>query len=247
MSRANQIVCALLLIYNLLTLRTRAQSIDLDSAITRMAFDKAVLQYHTGLAPESGLYRGSEYVVYAQFLKEGHPFFDKDHMRNGSVLYNGILYKDLPLVYDLVKDLVVTYAPMRAFKIALINELIDSFTIENHIFIRLKDSLNPSAPRPGYYELIYKGGICILKKEKKTIREEVGREYIEKFIDDVVSYYLKKGNTWYPVNNKRSLLHSLGDRNKEARKFMRRNSLNMSEDKENALLKIAAWYDGSTQ
>jgi hypothetical protein len=136
---------------------------------------------------------------------------------------------------------------MNAFKIILINELIDSFTIENHIFIRLKDSLNPSAPNPGYYEQIYKGRICIMKKEKKSIREQAGNDYVEKYIDHTVSYYLIKDNTWYPVNNKRSLLHTLGDRNKEARKFMRRNDLDMREDKENALLKIAAWYDGPTQ
>jgi hypothetical protein len=247
MSRGNQNFCALLLIYNLLTLRIQAQVIEKDSMLTHLAFEKAEQQYHASMAPETGLYRGSEYVVYAQNFKEGHPYFDKDHMRNGSVLYNGILYKDLPLVYDLVKGLVVTYAPLNAFKIILINELIDSFTIENHIFIQLKDSLNPSAPHPGYYEQIYKGRICIMKKEKKTIREQAGNDYIEKYIDHTVSYYLIKGNTWYPVNNKRSLLHTLGDRNKEARKYMRRNGLDMSEDKENAILKIAAWYDGSIQ
>ena len=247
MSRGNQNFCTLLLICNLLTLRMQAQITEIDSTVTHLAFEKAVQQYHASMAPETGLYRGSEYVVYAQNFKEGHPYFDKDHMRNGSVLYNGILYKDLPLVYDLVRGLVVTYAPVNAYKITLINELIDSFTIENHIFIRLKDSLNPSAPHPGYYEQIYKGRICIMKKEKKTIREQAGNDYIEKYIDHTVSYYLIKDNTWYPVNNKRSLLHTLGDRNKEARKFMRRNDLDMSENKENTLLKIAAWYDGSIQ
>ncbi|MDO6430743.1 hypothetical protein Q4E93_09095 [Flavitalea sp. BT771] len=228
-------------------LRIQAQIIEKDSTVTRLAFEKAVQHYHASMAPEPGLYRGSEYVVYAQNLKEGHPYFDKDHMRNGSLLYNGILYRDVPLAYDLVKGLVVTYAPMNAFKIILINELIDSFTIENHIFIRLKDSLDPSVPRPGYYEQIYKGRVCIMKKEKKSILEQAGNTSVEKIIDHSVSYYLVKGNTWYPVNNKRSLLHTLGDRNKEARKFMRRNDLDMTGDKENTLLKIAAWYDGSNQ
>ena len=247
MSRATQNLCALLLIYNLLMLRTQAQIIETDSTVTHLAYEKAVQQYHASMTPETGLYRGSEYVVYAQNLKEGHPYFDKDHMRNGSVLYNGILYKDVPLVYDLVKGLVVTYAPLKAFRIILINELIDSFTIENHLFFHLKDSLNPSAPHPGYYEQIYKGRIRIVKKEKKAIREEAGNNYVEKYIDYTVSYYLVKDNTWYPVNNKRTLLHTLGNRNKEARKFMRRNDLDMREDKENTLLKIAAWYDGPNQ
>jgi hypothetical protein len=250
MPRANRISCTSLFFYilvtNLLTLTIQAQSADNDTLTPHRAWNNAVQQYHDYLTPESGLYRGSEYVQYAYQLKEGHPYFDQDHMRKGSVLYRGIRYNDLPLIYDLVKQLLVINDPFNTFKIALINEEIDSFTIANHIFIRLKDSLDPSAPRVGFYEQLYKGRTWILKKEKKEIREEINLT-VDRFIDQSVSYYLKKGNTYFPVNNKRALLHALNDKSQETKKFMRRNSLRMTADKENTLIKVAAWYDSLNQ
>src|SRR5258708_567978 len=200
MPRANQIFCTFLFLFSLLALTTQAQSVDQDTLAPHFALNNAIQQYHTYLTPEPGLYRGGQYVQYAYQFKEGHPYFNQDKMCKGSVLYNGILYKDLPLIYDLLKQLLVINDPYNAFKIALINDEIDSFTIENHIFIHLRDSLDPSAPRIGFYEQIYRGRTWILKKEKKEVREEINIS-VERFIEHSVSYYLKKGNVYYPVNN----------------------------------------------
>lgn len=246
MPRANRIICTTLFLYGLLTSTTQAQSTDHDTLATSTAWNKAIRQYHTSLTPESGLYRGGEYVQFPFFFKEGHPYFDEDKMRQGSVLYNGILYRDLPLIYDLVRQMLVTNDPYNTFKIVLINEEIDSFTIEQHIFIRFKDTLNPSAPRSGFYEQLYTGRTWLLKKEKKDVREEVTAT-IDRYIDHAVSYYLKKGDTYYPVNNKRSLLRALKDKSPELKKFMRRNGLKLKEDKETTLVKVSAWYDSLNQ
>ena len=88
MPRANQIYCACLLLCSLLLSEARAQS---DTLPGHLALNNAIRQYHTYLTPEPGLYRGSQYIVYASLVKEGHPYFDQDHMQTGSVLYNGIL------------------------------------------------------------------------------------------------------------------------------------------------------------
>ena len=129
------------------------------------------------------------------------------------------------------------------------HQQIDRFTIENHVFIHLTDSLNPTAPRYGYYEQLYKGRISLLKKEKKTIGEDLSVPSlgVQKFIVHTVSYYLRIGNIYYPVNNKRSLLNALKDRSKEVRKFIRKNDLSVRNDKENTLLKVTAWYNGFNQ
>ena len=221
---------------------TQAQSLGQDSLPTRLAFDQAVRQYHEYLTPETGLYRGGEYARYAFTFKEGHPFFDQDHMRKGAVLYKGIFYNDVPLIYDLVQESLVTNDVYNTYLIALINEEIDSFIIENNIFIRLKDSRDPSQPRAGFYQQLYRGHSWVLKKERKNIREEVSNT-VEKYIDHSVSYYLKKEDAWYPVNNRKSLLYALRDKGPELKKFMRKNKLKLREDKENVLLKVAAWYD----
>jgi hypothetical protein len=245
----NKTFCTGLVLYNLLSLSMQAQPAGKDSLGTGVAYARALQLYHAYLVPETGLYRGGQYGEYAFFFKEGHPYFDENHMREGTILYNGVLYEHISLLFDLVKELVVINDPFNAYKIALINQQIDRFTIENHVFIHLTDSLNPSAPRYGYYEQLYKGRVSLLKKEKKTIGEDLSAPAlgVQKFIIYAVSYYLQKGNIYYLVNNKRSLFNALKDRNKEVRKFIRKNGLSVRNDKENTLLKVTAWYNGFNQ
>src|SRR5882757_4954657 len=86
---------------------TRAQPTAKDSLITANAYSNVLQVYHQYLTPETGLYRGSEYVQYAYTFKTGHPYFDDIHMQKGSVFYAGILYENLKLFYDLIREEVV--------------------------------------------------------------------------------------------------------------------------------------------
>jgi hypothetical protein len=178
-------------------------------------------------------------------LAEGHPFFGDGKMHGGSVWYDGILYEGLQLWYDMVKDQVVITSPFGAYKIYLINSQVGSFTIGSHNFIRMKDSLNPSAPRVGFYEQLYKGPrITVLKKNKKIIREDLQLQGVRQFIDSSLSYYIKRGDTYYSVGNKKALSRALKDKSKELNKFLRQHKLKVRKDLENTLLKVSAWYDG---
>ena len=225
----------------------QAQPAAKDSLITASAYSNALQVYHHYIAPDPGLYRGSEYVQYAYTLKAGHPYFDDVHMQQGSVFYAGLLYENIKLLYDLVRGEVVINTPYVAFSnytIALINEQLDYFTIQNHLFINLRDTLNPSAPHRGFYEQLFKDRITLYKKEKKEILEDLSSGKVERSILASEFYYLKKGPIYYAVNNKRSLLLALNDRRKEVRRFIRKNDLGIRHDKENTLMKVAAWYNG---
>jgi hypothetical protein len=235
-----------LLLYNLLIPSIHAQTVAKDSLAVDSAYAYVLRQYHAYLEPEPALYRGGQYVDYDFQLESGHPYFGEHRMRKGTVWYSGIFYEDILLLHDLVRDIVVINDPGNTYKITLISDQIDSFTIEDHFFIRLRDSLNPSAPRNGFYERLYKDRISLLKKEKKSVEDDLSslEKGVQHYISSTVSYYLKKGVVYYSVNNKSSLLYALKDRNKEIRKFIRKNSLSMKSDKENTLLKVVAWYDG---
>src|SRR5882762_8855848 len=108
-----------------LTPKIQAQSAGKDSLVAAAAYASAVQQYHDYLAPETGLFRGSQYVDYAYQLEEGHPFFDQNHLRKGSVLYDGVLYKNISLLYDLVKQVLVINDPYNSFRIALNSGQVD--------------------------------------------------------------------------------------------------------------------------
>jgi len=246
-----QVFCLFLLLYLLLSLHIQAQPAgnEKDSLITSAGYTGALQLYHNYLNPETGLYRGPRYMEYVHTLREGHPYFDDGHMHEGVVFYDKILYEHLLLLYDLVKGWVVINDPFNNYKIALIGEEVDSFAIGAHFFLHLRDSLNPSQPHNGFYERIYMGRTSLLKKEKEIIEDDLSIPAmgVQHYITHTVSYYLKKGNTYHAVNNKASLLAAMKDRSKELRKFIRKNGLGIRKDKENMLLKAAAWYDGFNQ
>ncbi len=164
----------------------QAQPAKTDSSIGSAAYSAALQFYHQWLRPETGLYNGSQYVDYAYTIKAGHPFFGddhgddhgEDHMQKGSVFYDGVLYGDIGILYDLVNEQVVIDDPYHTYKIFLINGRLDRFTIRDHLtardhlFIQLTDSVGSSAPRPGFYEQLYGGErISLFKKEKKPFRK----------------------------------------------------------------------------
>lgn len=215
---------------------------------TQTAYDSAVNMYHHYMTPETHFFRGVEYVTYAPQLKEGWPYFGENSERKGMVAYDKIIYNNVYLYYDLVTGQLVTPDFYHVFKIALYNPMVDSFSIENHFFINLRDSLNPTAPRNGFYERLYNGHIELLKKEKKEIQEDLYSSNVAlRYIRGADSlYYLKIGNVYHPVNNRRSLQKVLKDRRKELRKFIRTRQLSMHRDREITLIKVTAWYDSLT-
>lgn len=241
-------ICFTLLCYALSSPLLKAQTSEKDSPILDSASALALQQYHNYISPATDLYRGPEYVDYAYQIKDGHPYF-MDSLIAGAIVYNGVLYRHIPLLFDEVLGLVVIRDPYEVWRISLNREHVDSFTIMDHRFIRVGDSLNPTAPRNGYYEQLYRGKVRLLKRESKTVQMQASflNQGFEKYTLTNTSYYLKKGGNYYAVNNQRSLLAAIRDKDKQAKKFMRSNHLRMRKDKENTLLKVITWYDGLTQ
>ncbi|HEY4109444.1 hypothetical protein [Puia sp.] len=248
MRRKSKTICFLLLFYALWGPELKAQTANKDSPILDSASAFALRQYHAYVAPETDLFRGIVYVDYAYQIATGDPYF-VDSTIAGSLLYNGVLYEHIPLIYDVVQDIVVIHDPYDVWKIGLNRQHLDSFTIEDHSFIRLGDSLNPTAPRNGFYEQLYRGRVRLLKRTSKTIQQQASflTNGFEKYTLTSISYYLQKGSAYYAVNNKRSLLYALKDKSKQAKKFIRSNHLGIRKDKENTLIKVITWYDGLTQ
>ena len=240
-------ICLLLLYYALSSLHLRAQTAKKDSLVLDSAYTFAIRQYHAYVNPDVTLYRGPLYVDYAYTLKTGYPYFE-DSIIEGAIIYNGVFYSHVPLQYDVVLDVVVIKDPYEIWKIALDRDHVDSFTIENHQFVRIGDTLNPTAPRRGFYEQLYRGRVRLLKRESKTIQTQPSWQAteFEKYTVTSISYYLKKGETWYPINTRGSLLTALKDRSSEVKRFIRSNHLRLRKDKENSLVKVITWYDGLT-
>jgi hypothetical protein len=155
---------------------------------------------------ESGLYNGSQYVVYAQTIQEGIPFFEIPEPTKGDVVYGGIQYENVPLLYDILKGQIITLIPASNYLICLNADKVTSFEILNHNFIRLiKDSTDKTI-KTGFYEILYDGITTVYKKQTKTVGEDLSQAKLRRFIVESNTFYIKKANTFYSITNKKSLL-----------------------------------------
>jgi len=227
--------------------KTEAQSSLKDNPIPDSAYAIALRQYHTYIAPEVGLFRGIQYIDYDFTVQKGQPFLGPDLVRAGSVWYGGMQYDHVPMLFDLVKEQLVVMDPFNVFKISLYMDLVDSFALDGHLYFRMKDSLAPPTMRLGFWDRIYSGRLVLLKRERKSLNENimVSPDNVRFFILSSVSYYFQKGGVYRPVNDKKELFDALKDRRRsEIRRIMRRSGLDWRDNREQLLQLIAAWYDG---
>jgi len=223
--------------------KANAQYNESDSMLYKKAKEYAVSLYHENIKNESGLYNGSQYVVYAQTIQDGIPFFEITEPSNGNVTYWGVEYKNVPLLYDILKGEIITVVPSTNYLIKLNSEKVSSFEVLNHKFIRIaKDSSNKNI-KTGFYDVLYDGQTAVYKKEIKTLNEDLSSGKLRTFILDENAFFIKKNNVFFTVSNKSSLLDILKDKKKEVQEFIRKNKLKIRKDKDNALPKIAAFYD----
>jgi hypothetical protein len=214
-----------------------------DSSFYQKALMNTMAIYHQSFGSQSALYNGNKYGEFPFRFNEGHPFFNSVVPGFGSVIYDGILYDSVLMRYDEVSDVLVINA--QADRIQLLSEKVEYFKLFNSDFIRMeKDSLTNSLVSSGFYNLLYKGKISLIKKQVKTIREVISSNAeLQHFVDEKDHYYIKKGDIIFPIKRKKDLLRLLGDRRKEVQQFIRANKLKFRKNRQVLLTTSTAYYD----
>jgi hypothetical protein len=235
----------LFFIFSFFSLRSVAQLSPDDSVFYRNALHNTAALYHQSIGDQSGLYNGSRYADYPfRFRDQAHPFFKSDILSVGSVVYDNVLYGNAGLLYDEVSDVLIFQDA--SHRLQLVSERVSGFTLLDNNFIRiLKDSLNRSGISTGFYNLLYEGNVRVLKKEIKSIKEDVqnNTERVIRYIEVKRYYYIKRGDRYYVVKRKKDLTEIYKDRKKEILQFIKSKKLNFKSNKDIMLAAVSAYYD----
>lgn len=220
-----------------------AQDQETDSLLGSKALDRAVAVYINSIPGNSSLYNGRMYPGYLVKLR-GIPFFKTDNFSNGDLTLNGMLYKDLPLMYDIIKDVVILQHYNKMQKIQLPSEDVDRFSCSGHNFIKIeKDSAQNNVPADGFYELMYEGQVVLLAKRKKTLHEVRMDRVAEYEVVETNRYFIKKGSAYFSVKGAGSVLRVFKDRKKELAKALKAAELDQRRNRERMLLFLVSEYD----
>lgn len=187
------------------------------------------------------VYNGSEYIPYRS-LQDEHPFFLTDEWTNGTILYDGEWFTELPMLFDVEKELVVISYYYKGIKMQLNSDRVSEFTLNGHRFINLKQTNDSIAVRKGFYNVLYDGKTKVFVKRIKKYFEKINETQLTQEFKESSQYYLFKHGKYSKVGTKRSILNLLSERKKELKIYIRKNRLFVT-DREESLVRVSQFYD----
>jgi hypothetical protein len=222
------------------------QAAQSDSAYVQSTLSQTITGFEKAIGQQSRLYNGHEYLLYDRVIK-GNALYplNAETWAPGVVNYDGITYRDVPMMYDIYKDVVVVLLYNRFSRYTLLNERVHDFTLADHHFVRVvTDSLSNNAGiSTGFYDELYGGKTEVLAKRVKNLQNSTIMSTLETYFVEKHSYYLKKGNNYYSVGSQGSFLNVLKDKKKALQQYIKDNKIVFRDDPEDAMIKIASYYD----
>jgi len=191
--------------------------------------------------PDSRLFNGREYIRNGINAK-GFPFFEWDSLRPGSLTYDGILYHDIAMEYDLVSDQLIIHNFTGDALISLVPEKIALFSLAGHHF-RYTAPTASNLPETGFYEELYATPrLALLARRKKTLRFPSSQDDQPRYVQ-LDRYFLLIDAGAYSIRDENDLIAALKDKKDPLKKIIRKNKLSFKRQHfENSLIQTIIYY-----
>lgn len=198
--------------------------------------------YLDEIGSSADIYSGAVYVEQA-YRKRGTPFFASDTLSNGWIVYNGQLYPDLKLQWDVLQNYVLTKSLVGYSKLILRNDLIDSFFFAGHLIRYMPANKEQNLMNSGFYDILYRGATPLIASRKKDNIQTIEAMTVYYRFDDKSKYYIQKDSIYYRVANKRDVLKLFPARASGIKRQVRRAGINWRKEFEQALTIAVTYID----
>lgn len=233
-------ICTLLLLG--LFFGADAQQPITDSAFYTQSINNVLTAYKKQVQDNLHIFNGIEYLRSGHGVK-GTAFFEADSLLPGSVFYDGRLYEDIPLRYDVVTDDVVIENYTKNNEMKLVPEKLGYFYVAQHLFVRITaDSLLPSFITTGFYEKLYDGKLSVFARHQKIRKQSVTASENEAKYIEYNYYFAFINNTFYKSGDKNEFLALMADKKDDIRKFIKDNKINFNKKREASMVQVAEYY-----
>lgn len=229
-----------------LTTTAAGQLTPPDTSFGLSARNQAISTYEQTLYEQAHIYEGNEYIAHDHRVKV-HPFYRIDSLQMGTILYNGVHYNGVQMLYDIVRDELAIQPPGGGYRLRVRNDYIASFSLGAYQFSRIVGDSATGVPT-GFYEVLYDGKAKALSHRVKTIHEDISSgSYRAEYVPKDRFYILKEG-IYHEVKSKRSLLNLFPEQAKNLRKYIRTNKLKFTDDqREVAVTQVTKRYEELTK
>lgn len=230
------------LIFNFLCFVTVFAQTSQSVSDENLAKKKAIAFYENAIKLQSRIFNGPTYYTYANNVGGSAIFLDTTFLK-GSIVYEGIKYNDVPLMYDLYIDKLVSIKEDRD-AYSLITEKVQAFEINSHHFeyFNFEDLTAKNDLQPGFFEVLYDGKIKVIAKhiEKLSFSTSLDRPY---YFKPQTSYFLVKDDQYFKFNDDKSLISLLNKNKKEMKKQLQDVNIKFNVNPTEVINVIAKYYD----
>lgn len=215
-----------------------------DSTIKKSLNTQVGTFYPNQFESSYPLYNGTQYYPYPFKLNSGIRNFLSEKLEPSTIIYDGMTYKNVPSMYDLVDGSLVIQHFDKFYLIQLHSERVESFAILGHTFIWLNTDSIKSTLAVGFYDLLYDGKLQLLAKRSKTLEEKALSSGLERNINEFNKYYIKKEGIYYAIDGKSDLLKLLKTQDRLIAKFIKSQNLKFNKNHiEASILSTVRYYN----
>ncbi|HEX2606811.1 MAG TPA: hypothetical protein VHK91_05505 [Flavisolibacter sp.] len=195
-------------------------------------------QYKSRLGGSASIYNGTEYTSTYPETK-GSPFFHELGFTEGSIIYDGTYYPQIPLLYDLASASLCTKG-LQGQALRLLPSKISRFTIDGHQFLSISEP-DKSLPE-GFYDILFeKMAVSFLVSRKKVPVRGLSTEEPYHF-STYQSYFIRKDSSYTEINSKNDFLSLFPEVRKELKKHWSDQKLDFKKEPEAAIVESLVYY-----
>lgn len=173
----------------------------------------------------------------------GHPYFGDFSWMSGIISINEVRIPYHAIRYDLLSDdLLIQHFSVTGSHIIIVNkDIVGEFMLGDHKFYLLESQ--PGADfnfEPGFYESVYRSNTEIWIKWNKFFSERSSGSGEYKQTRNV---FIKNGNHFYKITNRKSLLLALQDREDDIKEYLSQHGITVSRAGIDQLISLVRYYD----
>jgi len=188
------------------------------------------------------LYNGPFHYAYP-VIKQGSPYFSGEAWQKGSVTYEDIIYDNVLMKYDLVKDqLIVMVEEKGHLPLELFSPRIKEFSYKDLKFIYIPRN-SPLSLKEGFYHQLSKGKITALCKTENTMEQIIVDDKIEWKVNQRKKYFIIDNNHSRTINRQRDLMEAVKNHRQQISNYLKERKLKFKKNKEQVITAATDLYN----
>ena len=188
------------------------------------------------------LYNGPFHYAYP-VIKQGSPYFSGEAWQKGSVTYEDVIYDNVLMKYDLVKDqLIVMNEEKGRLPLELFSPRIKEFSYKDLKFIYIPRN-SPLSLKEGFYHQLSKGKITALCKTENTMEQIIVDDKVEWKVNQRKKYFIIDNNHSRTINRQRDLMEAVKNHRQQISNYLKERKLKFKKNKEQVITAATDLYN----